>query len=112
MSRKISEGKMLRALLCIPIVAGAALACTAAAAATQDDFQKAFAAAQAADKDAAAHKNQWTSTETALADAKKAAASGNFDDGVKLANEAEALAKAAVAQSVREDADWKQAVIR
>lgn len=104
---------MLRSLICIPVVMASLWATTSVAqAATQEDFQKAFAAAQAANKEAAARKNQWTTTAKALADAKKDADLGKFEDAVKLANEAESLAKASIAQSERESKDWQRALIR
>jgi hypothetical protein len=83
----------------------------AAAATSQADFDAAFAAAQAAEKDAGALKNQWTTTEQTLAAAKKAAVAGDFDAAVKQANDAEALAKASVAQAKEQQDAWKAGVI-
>ena len=83
----------------------------AEAAATQSDFDVAFTAAQAAEKDAGALKNQWTTTEQVLAAAKKAAAAGDFDAAVKQAQQAEALAKASIAQAKEQDTAWKAGVI-
>lgn len=103
---------MQRNVVAIPIVLGLLMACGAAHAATSEDFQKAFATAQAADKQAASYKNQWITTEQALAEAKKAAEAGNFDQAVTLAKEAEDLAKASVDQSRREENEWQKAVIR
>jgi hypothetical protein len=88
------------------------LAATAAhAASTQVDFDAALAAAQSAEKDAGALKNQWTTTEQVLAAAKKAAAAGDFDSAVNQAKQAEALAKASIAQAKEQDSAWKAAVI-
>jgi lysozyme family protein len=84
----------------------------APAASTEADFNAALAAAQAAEKDAGALKNQWTTTEQVLAAAKKAAAAGNFDAAVSEAQHAEALAKASVAQAKEQQDAWRAAVVR
>jgi hypothetical protein len=95
------------------LLAGSLLCATAArAAGTQADFDTAFAAAQAAEKEAGTLKNQWIPTEQALAAAKKAAAAGDFDTAVDQARQAEALAKASIAQSKEQDTAWKAGVIR
>jgi anti-sigma factor ChrR (cupin superfamily) len=89
---------------CIPVAARAA--------STEADFKSALAAAEAAEKDAGALKNQWTTTEQALAAAKKAAAGNDFDTAVKQAQQAEALAKASIAQAKEQQDAWQAAVIR
>jgi hypothetical protein len=66
----------------------------------------------AAEKDAGALKNQWTTTEEALAAAKKAATAGDFDTGVKEAQQAEALAKSSIAQAKEQQDAWKAGAIR
>nr|WP_316190819.1 hypothetical protein [Bradyrhizobium sp. SZCCHNS2096] len=83
-----------------------------ARAATEADFKAAFAAADAAEKEAGRLRNQWTTTEAALAAAKKAAETGNFDQAVKSAAEAEALAKASIFQATSEKQRWKAMEIR
>jgi len=83
----------------------------AQAASTQADFDAAFAAAQSAEKDAGALKNQWLTTEQVLAAAKKAAAAGDFDAAVSQARQAEALARASIAQAKEQDTAWKAGVI-
>ncbi len=85
---------------------------SAFAAGTEADFKIAIAAAEAAEKDAGALKNQWTTTEQALAAAKKGAAAGDFDTAVKQASYAEALAKASIAQAKEQEAAWRAGVIR
>lgn len=100
--------RTLLALTCLVLLAAPA----ARAASTQADFDTALAAAVAADKEAAALKNQWIPTEQALAAAKKAAAAGDFDSAVAQAKEAEALAKASIAQSKDQQDAWKAGVIR
>jgi hypothetical protein len=87
-------------------------ASVAHAASTQADFDAALAAAVAAEKDAGTLKNQWIPTEQALAAAKKAAAAGDFDTAVTQAKEADALAKASIAQSKDQQDAWKAGVIR
>jgi hypothetical protein len=96
------------------LLAGVGLlaALTAAqAASTQADFDTALAAAQSAEKDAGALKNQWLPTEQALAAAKKAAAAGDFDSAVDQAKQAEALAKASIAQAKEQQGAWTAGVI-
>ncbi len=85
---------------------------TAALAASADDFKAAYAKAEAANNQAATLKNQWTTTEDALKAAKKAADGGNFDDAIKHAEQAEALANASIAQAKEQEKAWTQAVIR
>jgi hypothetical protein len=81
-------------------------------AATQADFTAAYAAAEAANKEAGALRNQWTTTGIALAAAKKAAAEGNFDTAVAASKEAEALAKASIFQAKEQKEAWKEMEIR
>ena len=98
--------------ICALFVAfGLLSATTAHAAGTEADFDVAFSAAQSAEKDAGALKNRWTTTEQALAAATKAAATGDFDNAVNQAKQAEALAKASIAQAKEQDSAWKAAVI-
>ena len=94
-------------LLLISVVAGRA----ATAGGSEVEFKTAFDAAQAAEKEAGALKNRWTTTEQTLAAASKAAAAGDFDGGVKLARQAEALARASIAQAQEQKTAWKSAVI-
>jgi hypothetical protein len=83
-----------------------------ARAASEADFKAAFAAADSAEKDAGRLRNQWTTTEAALKAAKTAADSGNFDQAVKSAQQAEALAKASIFQATSEKDRWKDMEIR
>jgi hypothetical protein len=82
------------------------------AASSEADFKAAYAAAEAADKQAGALRNQWTVTAVALADAKKAADAGDFDRAVAQSKEAEALAKASIYQATSEKELWKALEIR
>jgi hypothetical protein len=83
-----------------------------ALAATDADFKAAYAAADAANKEAFALRNQWTVTATALTEAKKAADAGDFDKAIAAAREVEALAKASVYQANSEKEAWKAEIIR
>ena len=85
---------------------------TSALAASSEDFKTAYAAAEAANKEAGGLRNQWTVTADALADAKKAADKGDFDRAVASAKEAEALAKASIFQATSEKEAWKNLEIR
>jgi hypothetical protein len=100
----------MRVWICLAVTllfAGAAQA-----ASSEADFKAALAAAEAAEQDAGALKNQWIPTEQALAAAKKAAAAGDFDTAVAQAKEAEALAKASIAQAKEQQSAWRAGVIR
>jgi hypothetical protein len=91
------------------LIAGAI---SARAAGSEADFQAAYAAAEAANKEAGSLRNQWTVTAAALAAAKKAADSGDFDKAVAQSKEAEALAKASIFQAVSEKEAWKALEIK
>src|SRR3954463_11376866 len=91
------------------LVAGAT---SALAASSEADYKAALAAAEAANKEAGALRNQWTVTAAAIAAAKKAAESGEFDKAVAASNEAEALAKASIFQAKSEKTLWKDMEIR
>jgi hypothetical protein len=96
-------------VLAAAVLAGAL---ASAHAASDADFKAAYAAAAAAEKEAGALRNQWTTTEAALAAARKAAEAGNFDQAVAEAKEAEALAKASIVQATSEKEAWKALEIR
>jgi hypothetical protein len=82
------------------------------AAGSEAEFKAAYAAAEAADKEAFALRNQWTTTSATLAAAKKAAEAGNFDEAIAASKEAEALAKASAFQATSEKEAWKALEIR
>ncbi len=82
------------------------------AAGSEADFKAAYAAAEAANKEAGTLRDQWTVTAAALAAAKKTADAGNFDQAVAEAKEAEALAKASIFQANSEKDAWKDLAIR
>jgi hypothetical protein len=91
------------------LIAGAA---SALAAGSEADFKAAYAAAEAANKEAGSLRNQWTVTASALAAAKKAADAGDFDKAIASSKEAEALAKASIFQATSEKEAWKALEIR
>ena len=94
------------ALLAALLTAGPALA------ASEADYKAAYAAAEAANKEAGSLRNQWTTTAATLAAAKKAGDAGDFDKAVEAAREAEALAKASIFQATSEKTLWKDLEIR
>jgi hypothetical protein len=83
-----------------------------ARAASEADFKAAYAAAEAAEKQADQLRNKWTTTESHLKAAKAAAAAGDFDAGIAAAREAEALALASIYQATTEKTRWKDMEIR
>ena len=83
-----------------------------ALAASETDFKAAYAAAEAAENEAGQLRNKWTTTEAALAAARKAASAGDFDAAVSSAKEAEALARASIFQATSEKERWKDLEIR
>ena len=95
------------------LIAGLLIAAaTPALAASEADFRAAYAAAEAAEKEAGSLRNQWITTEATLSAAKKAAENGDFDAAVASAKEAEALAKASIFQATSEKERWTDAEIR
>ena len=102
----------MRKLIQVAVILSVAAFTPAAFAASADDSNAAIAKAEAANKQAGAVKNQWTTTGQAIAAAKKAAEAGKFDDAVKLAQHAEELANASIAQAKEQETAWTKAVIR
>jgi len=82
------------------------------AASSEADFKVAYAAAEAANKEAGRLRNQWTVTAAALAAAKKAADAGDFDQAVAQSKEAEVLARASIYQAASEKDAWKALEIK
>jgi hypothetical protein len=101
-----------RAMIRVAVILSALGFTTAVVAAPADDFKAAYAKAEAVNKQAGALKNQWTTTAGALKAAKKAADAGKFDEAVKHAKTAEALAEASIAQAKQEAKMWRDAEIR
>jgi hypothetical protein len=102
-----------KAVWALPLLSALLVLGTAPAlAASEDDYKAAYAAADAANKQAGQLRNQWTTTANELKAAKKAADAGNFDSAVAAAKKAEALAKASVFQATSEKEAWKGEVIR
>ena len=109
MSRTGIANMRKSALAAMLLIAGAA---STLAASTEADFKAAFSAAEAANKQAAGLRNQWTTTAAALAEAKKAAEAGDFDRAIAASKQAEALAKASIFQANNEKEAWKALEIR
>lgn len=82
------------------------------AAATQSEFDAAYAAAVAAEQQAGSLRNQWTVTEDELKAAKTAADAKDYEAAVASAQRAGALAKRSVAQAMEQDQHWTGAVLR
>ncbi len=101
------RNRIFAVLLLAALPAGAAIAQS-----PQDQFKTAYEKAEATNKKAGELRNQWTVTANALKAAKAAADAGDFEKATKLANEADALASASIAQTEREKTLWKDAVIR
>jgi hypothetical protein len=99
----------LISLSSVLLITGAA---SALAAGSESDFKTAYAAAEAANKEAGSLRNQWTVTAAALTAAKKAADAGDFDQGVAQSKEAEALARASIYQATGEKEAWKALEIK
>jgi hypothetical protein len=99
------------ALLTLSVLLGAGTS-SAHAAASEQDFKTAYAAADAANKQAGQLRDQWTMTASALNDARKAAEAGDFDKAVTASKEAEALAKASIFQATSEKGAWKAMEIK
>ena len=101
---------MLKAAL--PLLLMIAAATSARAEGSEADYRAAYAAAEAANKEAGSMRNQWTTTAATLAAAKKSADAGDFDKAIASAKEAEALAKASIFQATSEKTRWKDMEIR
>jgi hypothetical protein len=102
----------MRPIIAVVSIMAVVAAATSLYAATEADFTAAYTAAEAANKEAGALRNQWTTTAATLAAAKKAAAEGNFDSAVAASKEAEALARASIFQANEQKEAWKDLEIR
>jgi hypothetical protein len=102
----------IRVLIQLAVILSVGGFATASLAASADDFKAAYAKAEAASKQALSMKSGWLTTTNELKAAKKAADAGKFDDAVKHAAMAEALANASIAQAKDEEKNWTKAVIR
>ncbi len=96
--------------LALTLLAGGATMTLAAG--SEDEFKAAYAAADAANKEAGKLRNQWTTTASKLAAANKSADAGEFDKATASAKEAEALAKASIFQATSEKTRWREMDIR
>jgi hypothetical protein len=107
--KNLSKARLRIICLLAPL---SSIGSAAFAASTEADFKAAYAAADAAEKQAGLLRNQWLAAEAALTEARAAAEKGDFDQAVAAANEAEALAKASIFQATSEKAAWKNLEIR
>jgi hypothetical protein len=103
------RNRMLKSALVLGLLAAGATSSFAAG--SEDEYKAAYAAAEAA-KEAGKLRNQWTTTASTLAAAKKSADAGDFDKATASAREAEALAKASIFQATSEKTRWKDMEIR
>ena len=108
----VIEAKLRISMFSLAAVLFVGSTASAPAGSSETEFKVAYAAAEAADKEAGRLRNQWTVTAAALAAAKKAADKGDFDQAISSAKEAEALAKASIFQATSEKEAWKQLEIR
>ena len=102
--------RMFKSILILALLAAGVT--SARAAGSEEEFKAAYAAAEAANKEAGKLRNQWTTTASTLATARKAGDAGDFDKAVEAAKEAEALAKASIFQATSEKKLWKDLEIR
>lgn len=103
--------RMLAMTLSALLLAGLSIG-SLSAQSPQDGFKTAYAKAEAQNKKAGEYKNQWTTTAKTLKAAQKAAESGDYELATRLAARAEALADASIAQSEREEKNWRELEIR
>ena len=96
-------------ILVFALLAGLTLQ-TSVKAADEAEYQAALTKAQETLRDAEGKVQLWTTSEVLLADAEKAAASGDFELAVNLANEAGLHAELAVATAEREKKVWQKSV--
>jgi hypothetical protein len=104
------RNKMYKSALALALLAAGVT--SALAAGSEDNYKAAYAAAESSNKEAGKLRNQWTTTASTLAVAKKAADAGDFDKATASAREAEALAKASIFQATSEKTRWKEMEIR
>jgi hypothetical protein len=91
-------------------VLAAALFAPLAAQAGKAEYEAVYAQAQAAHKEAGAHK--WLVTREALNKAKAAAEKGSYDEALAQARQALELAQRSIEQGKQQQTAWKIAVVR
>lgn len=94
----------------VVVLLAAMLMHTAAIAADAAGYKAALAKAQATLSAAESKVQLWSTSEILLEDAEAAAASGDFELAIRLANEAGLHAELAVATAEREKKTWQNAV--
>jgi hypothetical protein len=95
-------------------ICAALILATPAVAASKQDFNAAYAAAEKVEHQALAMQDAWTTTEKTLKEAKKAAAANDYNLATAFARKAEALAKVSVRQAQEQKTLWRReaAIIR
>jgi len=96
-------------VLLVALLAGLLLQ-TSAMAADEKEYVAALKKAQNMLGEAATKVQLWNTSEILLEKAAKAAAAGDFDEGIRLANEAGIQAELAVATAEREKKTWQNGV--
>jgi uncharacterized UPF0160 family protein len=91
--------------LLVTLLAGLLLQ-TSAMAADEEEYVAALEKAQNMLSEAATRVQLWSTSEILLEKAAEAAATGDFDEGISLANEAGLHAELAVATAEREKKTW------
>ncbi len=90
--------KSITTALIFTVATAYSAATLASGGADANAFNKAYAEAEAAFKKSDGAEAAWTTSEDALKDAKEAAAKGEFENAIKLANLAKSTSEEALAQ--------------
>lgn len=98
-----------KSVIVVALLAGL-ISQTSAIAADITQYEAALAKAQTTLVDAAGKVQLWSTSEPLLERAAQAAAAGNFELAVKLADEARLQGELAVATAVREKKTWQKSV--
>ena len=99
--------KLSACVLCLGLSFGGS---TAFAMETEESFQAAYAAAEAARKHAASVKGEWRDTGKMLKKAKSLAEKGDYDQAVKIAMEAKFQGERGAEQAIEQSKIWMDAV--
>ena len=100
----------MRRILFATLLSVLLIPATTLAAETQESFQAAYEAADAARKQAAAVDSEWRDTRKLLKQAKAAAKKGDFDKAVSLANTAKFQGERGAEQGALQAKIWIDAV--
>ena len=100
----------MRTIIAVALLSVLILPLTALAEETQESFQAAYDAAEAARQKAAEADSEWRDTQDILEQSKAAAEAGNFDEAVKLANTAKFQGERGAEQGELQAKIWRDAV--